>query len=629
MADWAKLKVVDLKAELKRRDLPQHGLKAELVARLVEADQSEAAPEASNEEEEKDGQGAQGDSSEGLGKDGAETPDGTASSDTISVQAPPEIKPSSEKDVEVRDFEPENKNTEDLKGSVLSEELPQTSPEPSTEARAPSADKEMPDALSQEPSNNSEEKPAENLQDEIIVTSETGREPTETLSNDPPPTEAESQKRKRRSATPTPDAEAVAKRARTLQSEMINTSTGAAISKQAQPETQAEEATGDSMEGVQTQNKLGQPIGGSTGNKAGSERDVPPSVHPATTALYISNLMRPLRPVDIQTHLADLATPAGQPPNDDIITEFHIDQVRSHAFVVFDNLPAASRVRNLLHDCVWPNESNRKALWVDFIPPEKVPAWIEKESGQGGRSANNIPVGPRSQRDLSISNAPTGPRSKRSGPGPRPPPGHMAGGMFDAKRTQAQPVIGYTPVSEDLARRRLDNMRSFYKRDVDRRDLGRDFNRYSFEDGDGFVDRGKEDLVEEGLAEEGLEDEEEDRPHTEEAGIDTSPVVLVVVTTALLVAITDRRIARHRHIDGRRRKYRLLSSIFFQLHLHTPRYGKELVNTCQGTSEKGSAILTWAFNGKGGMTRDKWSYSVILQSHVVFNDHEWAKVLWD
>jgi hypothetical protein len=54
-----------------------------------------------------------------------------------------------------------------------------------------------------------------------------------------------------------------------------------------------------------------------------------------------------------------------------------------------------------------------------------------------------------------------------------------------------------------------------------------------------------QDLVEEGLAEEGLEDEEEDRPHTEEAGIDTSPVVLVVVTTALLVAITDRRIARH------------------------------------------------------------------------------------
>ncbi|KAJ2971898.1 hypothetical protein NQ176_g7464 [Zarea fungicola] len=42
MPDWAKLKVVDLKAELKQRDLPQHGLKAELVARLEDAD-TEAA----------------------------------------------------------------------------------------------------------------------------------------------------------------------------------------------------------------------------------------------------------------------------------------------------------------------------------------------------------------------------------------------------------------------------------------------------------------------------------------------------------------------------------------------------------------------------------------------------------
>ena len=49
MTDWAKLKVVDLKAELKNRDLPQHGLKADLVARLEEADQ-ETAEKGSQEE---------------------------------------------------------------------------------------------------------------------------------------------------------------------------------------------------------------------------------------------------------------------------------------------------------------------------------------------------------------------------------------------------------------------------------------------------------------------------------------------------------------------------------------------------------------------------------------------------
>ena len=52
MTDWAKLKVVDLKAELKSRGLAQHGLKNELVARLEEAEQDtgSAEPEAEPED---------------------------------------------------------------------------------------------------------------------------------------------------------------------------------------------------------------------------------------------------------------------------------------------------------------------------------------------------------------------------------------------------------------------------------------------------------------------------------------------------------------------------------------------------------------------------------------------------
>jgi SAP domain-containing ribonucleoprotein len=272
---------------------------------------------------------------------------------------------------------------------------------------------------------------------------------------------------------------------------------------------------------------------------AADERPVVPAIHPATSALYIRNLMRPLRPADVKEHLIALATPPSQEPNPDVIVDFFLDHIRTHAFVILNSISAAARVRSALHDRVWPDERNRKALWVDFIPADKVREWIDTEEGEaGGRGQMNrwevvyesdvdgnmtarleeagpdtarpaqrpaapptgpassfIPTGP-SQPASGVQGAPTGPRGR----GGRMPPGYpLQGGVTPqegAKTTRALPSLLYRPQSEDVARRRIDNMRSYYTKDM-HRDMGpvEDINRYTFENVDAFVDRGKEVFV--------------------------------------------------------------------------------------------------------------------------------------
>lgn len=274
-------------------------------------------------------------------------------------------------------------------------------------------------------------------------------------------------------------------------------------------------------------------------NNGTDDRPVVPAIHPATSALYIKNFMRPLRTVDVKDHLIALATPPSQEPNSDVVVDFYLDPIRTHAFVSFNSISAAARVRSALHDQVWPDERNRKALWVDFIPADKVLDWIEMEEAEGGGRAKMnrwevvyeadadgnmtarleeggaditrpnpraaapptgpastyIPTGP-SQQASGIQGAPTGPRGR----GGRMPPGHpLQGGVTPqegVKATRAVPSLLYRPQPEDVARRRIDNMRSYYTKDR-YRDLGpvEDINRYTFENVDSFVDRGKEVFV--------------------------------------------------------------------------------------------------------------------------------------
>ncbi|KAF1972381.1 hypothetical protein BU23DRAFT_508527, partial [Bimuria novae-zelandiae CBS 107.79] len=108
-------------------------------------------------------------------------------------------------------------------------------------------------------------------------------------------------------------------------------------------------------------------------------RAVSPALHPATPALYIRNLMRPLRPEPLRAHLVSLASPPGADPDPDMLTALFLDNMKTHALVRFASTTAAARVRAAMHGTIWPPEANRKDLWVDFIPDASCQVWITQE----------------------------------------------------------------------------------------------------------------------------------------------------------------------------------------------------------------------------------------------------------
>ncbi|KAL7915701.1 hypothetical protein GGI35DRAFT_430476 [Trichoderma velutinum] len=541
MVDWSQLKVVDLKAELKSRGLPYAGLKAELVARLEAADKEAAQEESENAPEEPNQPAAVEEDNveavnppvardptpalEETADQGQEAKPAQPTEDRIASPAPAPAEPEPESTVPIAEkhFEaPEGDAGQDREAAVDSH--PPAGKEQPLEQTASPTPKESTQEPSQEPSQ--------------VPTAEASIEPT-----------PEAQKRKRRSHSPLPTEEDIAqKRARVDSTAHEDTATAADKTNDADVDMTSapQEEQPSAMEDVQ-------PVE--------MERSVEPALHVPTTALYISNLMRPLRPDDLQNHLVSLVAANDSNAAKDPIVRFYLDQIRTHAFVAFDSVATAQRVRTALHDTVWPNESNRKALSVDFIPSEKVDEWIETEEAGGRRSSirwqvaytdgpsvqaslvestfasragqpeppaaarppapqigpgssNAMPIGPRAQqrgrdqyrededqgdrsrgRDVESDRSrqwdsetmrppPTGPRGRRAGP-------RSTGSSLDhvVERTKARPHIPYQAVSESVARRRLDNL-SVYRNE----DPSPHFNsnRYSFEGGDNFVDRGRE-----------------------------------------------------------------------------------------------------------------------------------------
>ncbi|KAL0634148.1 hypothetical protein Q9L58_006955 [Maublancomyces gigas] len=234
------------------------------------------------------------------------------------------------------------------------------------------------------------------------------------------------------------------------------------------------------------------------------EPPVKPSLHPATRAIYIRNLVRPINEPMLRAHLTTLATGPSTtaPAAPEQIDSFFVDTVKSHALITFASIAAATRVRVGVHGKVWPNDRTRKPLWVDFIPEEKMDTWVETEraggrwevvytvdseveggcrvelvelgGGSGGRGGGRAAGRDAARAAAELVGVPTGPRGGRERKNSvlavqKAPPVTVSGGETTAttarprivdldelfKSTRAKPKLYYMPVSEATARERL------------------------------------------------------------------------------------------------------------------------------------------------------------------------------
>ena len=99
----------------------------------------------------------------------------------------------------------------------------------------------------------------------------------------------------------------------------------------------------------------------------------PPSLHPPTKAIYITCLSRPLSIPAFTNHVTSLTTSKQAPK------QLWLDGIKSHGYIVFNDEEDASSVRDALNGNSWPSNEKRKELSVDFIPVDSVQEFIDRE----------------------------------------------------------------------------------------------------------------------------------------------------------------------------------------------------------------------------------------------------------
>ena len=220
-------------------------------------------------------------------------------------------------------------------------------------------------------------------------------------------TDSESRKRKRRSHTPPPDTQEVAKRAKIQDGSAIPSKRGSRSPSSRRPsQTSNTEQLVEPHEAQSKREVSAEPTNTeahedkqSRSRTTSLEREdiVEPALHAATCSVYIKNFKRPINVQTLRSHIQLIAQGSSSvPPNTDPIKFFNINNIRSHVFVSFSNITAASRVRAAMHGTKFPDEPQREPLSADFVPDDKVESWVDREAsgsrGSGRNTASRLEV---------------------------------------------------------------------------------------------------------------------------------------------------------------------------------------------------------------------------------------------
>ncbi|KAL4966763.1 SAP domain protein [Aspergillus stella-maris] len=575
MADYSSMKVADLKAELKKRGIPQTGLrvKQQIIDRLIEEDAKGQGEEAGATAAPAEPEAEQAQPAKSEAPAATEQTDNDASMQDPAPEAAPDTQPG---------LQPSDETPAEDNAAAPSQADGLTAP-PSEPAKAEETHKDAQDIQEQgeeaeqdtkapheeaatkpvEPAPGGAAKEEPNATQTMVETSQAPSQasgPNTQASTPLPPQELieDVRKRKRRSQSPAPSLEEIKRRKATALGDAASGTTSETEKKaeadagtepvdtaptkeesQPAPEESPRAELDPKKSTPQKQDVRFKGLFSSAAREqtraspppADSEMEdvsVEPALHAATAALYIDGLMRPLQPAALKNHLLSVASAPEKSPNPDLILDFYLDSIKTHCFARFTDVSTASRARNALHGTVWPNEKNRKSLFVDFIPEQKVEDWIQREEdAKGGRGppprwevkydrkddeveAVLEQVDAKSSGSHAVRGAapqefshppPRGPRAdiqpqerRPSAQSSRPSqPGQGFKPLDELfKSTTTKPKLYYLPVSREVADRRLDRFDDLIKKGTFPRRGGDETRKFTFEDVDQFVDLGPE-----------------------------------------------------------------------------------------------------------------------------------------